>query len=70
MNFTSAKSGILYLSKMTHKHILQLRQTDRVRFRVKRFERMGNWQKSAQLQLWAIVCFAMRKYIQIQKILN
>jgi len=27
---------------MIHKHNLQLRQTDRVRVGVKRFERMGN----------------------------
>jgi len=29
---------------MIPKHILQLRQTDRVRVEVKRFKRMGNWQ--------------------------
>jgi len=33
---------------MTHKHILQFRQTDRVRVEVKRFERMGNWQKCTE----------------------
>jgi len=27
---------------MIHNHILQFRQTDRVRVEVKRFERMGN----------------------------
>jgi len=36
------KSGGLYSSKMIHKYILELRQTDRVRVGVKRFERMGN----------------------------
>jgi len=32
---------------MIHKHKFQLRQTDRVRVGVKRFERMGNWHLSA-----------------------
>jgi len=32
---------------MIHKHILQLRQTDRVRVGVKRSKGMGNWQLSA-----------------------
>jgi len=49
---------------MIHKHNLHLRQTDRVRVGVKRFERMRNWQISAEVQLWAIICFAMRKWMK------
>jgi len=49
---------------MVHKPNLQLRQTDRVRVGVKRFEEMVNWQISAELQLWVIVRFAMRQWME------